>query len=548
MSSWWRGAWVPGEIQQLIYDGVSPDLDVLHPKLRQLPKNISHINNFHCCRTASDLQFCIRELEDLVARGMLVRCYHPKHFNKFFAARNSKLERRLVIHPKWINEASSSPTHVQYMDLRSVQSLLQPGMLIWLLDLKQAYYQIRVAPWFSPYLCVRFNGKTFMCKVLFLGLNFAPLVFTLITSPVWKTLRSWGITVSAYLDDFFGGVPFQPLGVCHIDAATHALKLMFQLFETAGLVISMTKSNTVPSLCTRVLGLMVNSEDMTLSIPVDKQTDLISFARCLAAKKSVQTRSLARFLGKLNAVRMAFDPPKTRVGNLFPLLYSIADPWSQDARVQLNHRAQVDLKKIAADLAVFHKKKINTTTQPLLLVFTDASYEGFGVWIPASKKAIQGHFTAEELRLATPVNRRFDPQILEMLAVIRAADHLPSNCPWALMTDNISTRHYVTKRRGASLTMTSLSVILWNRLQEIKSPLISGFFIPGRLNLVSDYLSRCFPHSFPWTLQLWENTLRHFPSLRPGFIVETSESPLSQYSSSSLPPEIPIIHFKPGVR
>ena len=69
------------------------------------------------------------------------------------------------------------------------------------LDLKDAYFLIRIHDTSRKYLRFIFNDRLYEFNVLPFGLSTAPFVFTKIMKPVIKLLRSCGYMSTVYLDD-----------------------------------------------------------------------------------------------------------------------------------------------------------------------------------------------------------------------------------------------------------------------------------------------------------------------------------------------------------
>ena len=86
--------------------------------------------------------------------------------------------------------------------LTCMQLIPQNGYMV-ALDLKDAYYSIKVHVDFQKYLKFIWRDKHYMFVVLAMGLAPAPRLFTKLTKPIVATLQRAGHTISPYLDDMF---------------------------------------------------------------------------------------------------------------------------------------------------------------------------------------------------------------------------------------------------------------------------------------------------------------------------------------------------------
>ena len=86
--------------------------------------------------------------------------------------------------------------------LFSIIAALQPQEWITKIDLKDAYHLILVHVNICKYFRFVIAGKTYQFPVLSFGLSTAPREFTKTRAPVVQLLRTQGIRVHAYLDNW----------------------------------------------------------------------------------------------------------------------------------------------------------------------------------------------------------------------------------------------------------------------------------------------------------------------------------------------------------
>ena len=137
--------------------------------------------------------------------------------------------------------------HIQFKidTLQSCINLMKKNCYMGSLDLSDAYYSISISPESQKYLKFRVGHQLNTLITLPNGLNFAPRIFTKLMKPVYSTLRTRGHISSGYLDDSF-------------------------LLGDLGFNVSGEKSITHPTQVIEHVGFVLNSVNMTLTLPKEK--------------------------------------------------------------------------------------------------------------------------------------------------------------------------------------------------------------------------------------------------------------------------------------
>jgi len=161
------------------------------------------------------------------------------------------------------------------------------------LDLKDAYYSVKIHPDFQKFLKFSYKGILYKYTVLPNGLCICPRYFTKIMKPPLAFLRLLGHIVSGYIDDLYlQGKTQQKCIANAIDAIT--------LFENLGLVIHPDKSVIVPQQRLVFLGFVTDSVLMTVRLTSDKITKIKTLLPCLLHHPySVKIRDVAKVIGHL---------------------------------------------------------------------------------------------------------------------------------------------------------------------------------------------------------------------------------------------------------
>ena len=124
--------------------------------------------------------------------------------------------------------------------LNSILSIVQPGVWLASLDLKDAYFHVPIARAHWKYLRFAIDGRLYQYKVTPFGLSLAPMLFTRVVLAVVGWLRVNGIHLHAYLDDLLILAP-------NPSELRHAVLMTIQAFTWAGFTINLKKSDLHPT-------------------------------------------------------------------------------------------------------------------------------------------------------------------------------------------------------------------------------------------------------------------------------------------------------------
>ncbi len=120
------------------------------------------------------------------------------------------------------------------------------------MDLKDAYFHIQIAPHHRRFLRFAFKGTAYQYSVLPFGLALAPRTFSKCMDAALSLLRSSGVRILNYLDDWLILAQSRDTLISHIDS------LLIHL-EYLGLCVNMQKSVLTPSQSITYLGVCLDS-------------------------------------------------------------------------------------------------------------------------------------------------------------------------------------------------------------------------------------------------------------------------------------------------
>ena len=156
------------------------------------------------------------------------------------------------------------------------------------LDFSDAYYSISISPESQKYLKFRVGHQLNKFITLPNGLSFAPRIFTKLTRPVYSILRTRGHISSGYLDDSFllGDTPDQ--------CKANINDTRFTPFGDLGFNVSREKSITYPTQVIEHLGFVLNSINITVTLPKEKVDTIIQLGSDSLESQSCSIRSAKR--------------------------------------------------------------------------------------------------------------------------------------------------------------------------------------------------------------------------------------------------------------
>lgn len=235
----------------------------------------------------------IEAIDNLLQIGAVSECKPccGQYLSSFFLTPKSNGKMRFILNLKNLNRFIS-PDHFKLEDLRTALKLTSKDCYLATLDLKDAYFLIKIHNESKKYLRFAFNDKIYQFNVLPFGLSTAPFIFTKIMKPVAKYLRSTGLLSTLYLDDWL------LLGQSYQDCLTN-IETTKELLISLGFIVNEEKSVLVPSQSCKFLGMIINSSNMTLSLPNEKRIRIHSELEEFTKLNRCKIRKYAQLVGLL---------------------------------------------------------------------------------------------------------------------------------------------------------------------------------------------------------------------------------------------------------
>ena len=320
-----------------------------------------------------------------------------------------------------------------------------------------------------------------------------PQVFTKVMKPVVAFLRERGIKLIIYLDDLLI-ISSSP------EILLAQINLSRDLFQSLGLVINETKSQTTPTQEIVFLGFHLSSAKMTISLPQEEMKRIKLDAVHLLQKPLVSIQEMATFVGKTTAASQAIRVAPLFHRQLQALINSVISQAQSTVEVQQAYHQDVALTtETRAELqwwaqeASAHNQTAVATQRPDMVIETDASLIGWGAQHQGCRTG--GQWSTEE--------KQMHINALELLAVSLALKTFvkdKSHLNVLVRTDSMSAKAYINHLGGThSHQLNSLAVQMWKWCLDHHIFLIVEH-LPGRENQIADEESRVVRDCCNWMI------------------------------------------------
>ena len=335
--------------------------------------------------------------------------------------------------------------HFKMEGIDCVKYLLQKGDWMVKIDLQDAYFLVPVSPRFFKFLRFFWNGSLFEYLCLPFGLCFAPRVFTKLLKPVVSFLRERGIRLIVYLDDIL--ILNQSLSGILKD-----LEEVINLLEFLGFIINYKKSVVVPQQILEYLGLVIDSNKLSLSLPhgkIDSVTKLCFDSLEADRAGSLSLRDLAKVMGNFSWAIPAvpFAQGHFRKLQSFYLSHSHGD---LSKIVSLSQEARTDLFWWATQLESANGKSF-FPDNPDLVIFSDASLKGWGA-------VCEGSRTRGPWPLSDTHRHINELELLGALFALKTFTALSANISVLIFLDNSTAVAYINIPKPCPIFQLRLSL------------------------------------------------------------------------------------------
>ena len=259
--------------------------------------------------------------------------------------------------------------HFKMEGLKDLKTMVQQGDLFCKIDLKDAYYTVPLSTKSRKYVRFKWRGNLYEFLCLAFGLGPAPRVFTkLLKIPIF-ILRRINIRLIIYLDDLLlMGETLQEIEM--------ARDSTIFLFHHLGFVINLKKSVLTPQTRIEFLGIVIDSNAMTISLPEGKAQSLTKLCQHTLTLKQITLREPSSLIGKLRVTAPAILPAPLQLRYLQQLLIQKQHLYQcYESLVSLDKSCLMELKWWITNLNLSKGKPIHLEP-PEMIIQSDAAKTG----------------------------------------------------------------------------------------------------------------------------------------------------------------------------
>ena len=370
----------------------------------------------------------------------------------------------------------------------SIRDGIRQGDWATTLDLKDAYFHVLIHEKDRKFLRFFWKGVIFQFRVLPFGLSLAPWVFTRVTRELAIALRSKGIRIRMYLDDWM------TLAQSSKTCSDHTHQVVTTASEL-GFSPHLEKSSLTPSQTFTFLGMLFNTQTFTVSPTEDRIGRFVSLRDSLLHREVASARLLHSLLGQMESLA-----PLLPLGHLHKREFQrqLSLRWNQsqdswDCPINLQDWLGPALSQWMS-LSWLQSGVPISLPSPEVELYTDASSEGWGAHVADLTAAGTWSLTERSLHI----------NALELEAVLLAVQEFASFLSGKvvlLCTDNTTVACYVNKQGGTRVPYLSRKAETLLLFCQEKNILLRARHVSGKLNIIADFLSRphCVLHT-EWTL------------------------------------------------
>lgn len=428
-------------------------------------------------------------INHLLEIGAISECQPCKgqFLSDIFLVSKPNGQKRFILNLKMLNKFIQTD-HFKLEDLRTAIKLITPDCHMATLDLKDAYFLIKIHEDSRKFLRFKFQGKTFEFNVLPFGLNTAPYIFTKITKPVVKLLRCAGLVSTLYLDDWL------LIGDNYQSCLTN-IDLTERLLISLGFIINYDKSVLVPSTSCKFLGIILDSHRFLTELPSEKRQRVKALLEKFLHIKQCKIREFAQLIGLLVSACPAIEYGWLHTKEMERCKYL-------NLKDNDNYNRIMNVPKSIHPDILWWLERIDHSTHRILQqdfrreVYSDASTTGWGA--ACNDETASGQWSHME--------RQCHINYLELLAAFIALKIFArdlSDCQILLRIDNSTAISYINRMGGIQYPhLTQISREIWDWCER-RGLFVFASYIKSTDNTIADYESRrCHP-DIEWELADW---------------------------------------------
>jgi len=226
----------------------------------------------------------------MLSKGIVKMSSHEQDefISPIFLTPKSDGSFRLILNLKKLNE-STPHIHFKIDTVESVLLLVTKDCFMAKIDIKDAYYSVKIHSDYQKYLKFIIDGKLLQFTCLPNGLSSGPRKFTKLLKPALSTLRLQHIIASSYFDDLI-------TLASSFNKCFGNVKKTVELLDSLGFVVHPTKSVFYPCQQIEYLGFLIDSCNMTVRLTTAKKEKILNYCNFILTN-NITIRQVAKLLG-----------------------------------------------------------------------------------------------------------------------------------------------------------------------------------------------------------------------------------------------------------
>jgi hypothetical protein len=480
---WWRMFCTSAMVLSIVWQGLILPLE-------WWPEKAFFRNNKSAMAEA---EFVDTAVQELLASNAIMECKDPWVVSPLSVDVKPE-KKRLCFDLRYLNK-HMGVERKKMETLEKAKCLIEPGALLFKIDLKSGYHHVPIHPDYWKYLAFEWRGKCYQYKVLPFGLNVAPFYFVKVLKVLVKKWRSEGINVVLhYIDDLIFSLGTHP------KRPTAVVKHVMQDLKNAGMVVNLKKSVLEPHTVMEAVGFEIHTTPHLFRLPERKLAAIEHMARKLPERQKHAVKWLAALAGKVQSSKLALGPMVNVYLRRLYMLIDSAPTWGTHVRV--NAEVRQDVQAILEGIRKWNGQRIEQCTFKLV-AHTDASaHAGGGV--------IEDVWVHEEFDVPMQLASSTLREMMALLLLIRKMRFMYKNRRVLFRVDN-QALYYIMRKGGSRIEA------LWAACKEAYELLWEARiewdieWVPRHLNTLADHISKLWdcddwaidPSVFQWLDSMW---------------------------------------------
>ena len=405
--------------------------------------------------------------------------------------KSSADERRVLVDLSWplgsgsVNSGISKEFYLEqriethYASVEEVCAMvleIGQGAVIYKRDLRQAYRQFPVDPADYYLLGYFWKEQYYFDTVLAMGQRNAGAGCSRITNALMYIHSKQGYKGGSYLDDL--------IGVSPPSTGDEAYDQLGKLLLDLGLEENIPKS-CPPSVVQTVLGVLIDTENMTISVTSERMVEIKSLLVKWEKKKVCRKKELQSLIGKLCFICKCVRQSRIFLNRLLEVLRSV--DWEGSSKIKLSADFHKEIKWWSMFMSTFNGVAFIPSPiwmEPDVSMATDSCLQGCGGF--SDDQYFHSKFPSWILEQGLPIHK------LEFLAVLVGARTWGcrfSGLKIRIYCDNKSVVDVINSSKTKDSFMATCLRELWLVVSTNKFEL-RAVHLPGEENRVADWLSR----------------------------------------------------------